>query len=64
MNYKYIYWIIIIYNSSLMHEMIYYCIFTVQALSEMWVGLVFTVKNYPKQLTLGVSSKSTVLNTE
>ena len=47
-----------------MHEMIYYCIFTVQALSEMWVGLVFTVKNYPKQLTLGVSSKSTVLNTE
>lgn len=34
-----------------MHEMIYYCIFTVKALSEMWVGLVFTVKNSPKQLT-------------
>lgn len=37
-----------------MHKMIYYCIFTVQALSEMWVGLVFTVKNYPKQLTLDI----------
>lgn len=47
-----------------MHEMIYYCIFTVQAVSEMWVSLVFTVKNYPKQLTLGTSSKSMFLNAE
>ena len=64
MNYKYIYWIIIIHSTSLMHEMIYYCIFTVQVLSEMWVGLVVTIKNYPKQLTLRTPSKSMVLNTE
>lgn len=46
-----------------MHKMIYYCIFTVQALSEMWVGPIVFTETIPNNSS-GTICQSMVLNAE